>query len=63
MGKEGVKRRRFVIKLKQKRREKISKLKERYRATKTKEEKEKIIEKALRINPHLTEEEFLAGVR
>lgn len=62
MGKEGLKRRRFIIRLKQKKRKKIKKLIEKFRLAKTEEEKKKIIEKALKINPHLTEEEFLKRV-
>ncbi len=50
--KETPKRRRFQIRQKQKRRAKIKKLKEKYKKAKTKEEREKIIEKILKIAPH-----------
>ena len=41
------------------RRLKLKKLREKYLAAKTKEEKRKIIEKALKVSPFLTEEKFL----
>lgn len=59
MGKESPKKRRFKIKQKQKRRKKIKKLKEKYLKAKTREEKEKIIEKILKIAPHYPIEEIL----
>lgn len=62
MGKGSLKRRRFIIRLKAKRKEKIEKLKKRYLLAETKEEKEKIIEKALRINPNLTRGDFLKSL-
>jgi len=62
MAKESTKRRQFKIKLKQKKRLKIKKLRERYKVAKTKEEREKIIEKALRVNPNLTKEDFLTPI-
>jgi hypothetical protein len=52
VAKETSARRKFLIRKKQKRRKKIKKLKEKYLKAKTKEEKEKIIEKILRIVPH-----------
>jgi predicted RNA-binding protein Jag len=63
MSKESRKRRKFIIKLKQKRKKKIKKLREKYKLAKTEEEKRKIIEKALKINPNLTEEEFLKFIK
>lgn len=57
--KESLKRRRFIIRLKRKRREKIRKLREKYQKAKTKEEKEKILEKILKIAPHYPIEEIL----
>ncbi len=59
MAKESQKRRKFIIKLKQKRRKKIKKLKEKYLTAKTKDEKEKILEKIRKIAPHYPFEEFL----
>ncbi len=64
MGKESPKRRRFKIRQKQKRREKIKKLKEKLKKAQTKEEREKIIEKILKIAPHYYGflEEFLKSI-
>lgn len=59
MSKISQKRRQFVIRQKQKRRKKIKKLKEKYLAAKTKEEKTKILEKIRRINPFYSIEEIL----
>jgi hypothetical protein len=59
VAKEVPARRKFLIRKKQKRREKIKKLKEKYLKAKTKEEKEKIIEKILRIAPHYPIENIL----
>ena len=53
MGKISQKRRQFEIRRKRERRKKIKKLKERYLAAKSKEEKERIIKKIKRIAPHL----------
>jgi len=63
MSKESRKRRKFIIKLKQKRKEKIEKLRGKYKLAKNEEEKRKIIEKALKINPNLTEKEFLKFIK
>ncbi len=57
--KETPKRRRFKIRQKQKRRQKIKKLKAKYLKAKTKKEKERIIEKILRIAPHYPIENIL----
>lgn len=57
--KESPKRRYFQIRQKQKRRKKIKKLKEKYLKAQTKEEKERIIEKILKIAPHYPIEEIL----
>ncbi|MCX7779042.1 MAG: hypothetical protein N2259_02255 [Patescibacteria group bacterium] len=62
MGKISKKRRKFLIKLKQARKKKIRKLQEKYILAKNETEREKIIEKALKINPFLTREEFLAQI-
>jgi hypothetical protein len=59
VAKETPARRKFLIRKKQKRRKKIRKLKEKYLKAKTKEEKEKIIEKILRIAPHYPIENIL----
>jgi hypothetical protein len=56
MGKESPKRRRFKIRQKQKRREKIKKLKEKLKKAQTEEERQKIIDKILRIAPHYFED-------
>lgn len=57
--KESPKRRRFQIRQKQKRREKIKKLKAKYLKAETAQEKEKIIEKILKIAPHYPIEDIL----
>jgi hypothetical protein len=59
VAKETPAKRKFSIRKKQKRRKKIKKLKEKYLKAKTKEEKERIIEKILRIAPHYPIEEIL----
>jgi len=59
MSKISRKRRQFEIKRRQKRRKKIKKLKEKYLLTKTREEKEKILEKIKKIAPHYPIEEIL----
>ena len=59
MSKISEKRRRFEIRKKQKRRKKIKRLKEKYLATKTKEEKEKILEKLKRSAFHYPLDQFL----
>jgi hypothetical protein len=59
MSKQTPKRRSFEIRKRQKRRKKLKKLKEKYLAAKTKEEKEKIIEKILRLAPTIDIEEWL----
>ena len=59
MSKISEKRKRFEIKRKQKRRKKIKKLKEKYKLAKTQKDKEKILEKLLKISPHYPIEEFL----
>jgi hypothetical protein len=59
VAKETPARRKFLIRKKQKRRKKIKKLKGKYLKAKTKEEKEKIIEKILRIAPHYPIENVL----
>lgn len=45
------------------RREKIRKLREKYLKAQSDEERKRIIEKALKVNPYITEEEFLAPIR
>lgn len=45
------------------RREKIRKLREKYLKAESEEERKKIIEKVLRVNPYITEEEFLAPIK
>ena len=59
MAKISQKRRQFLIKQKQKRRKKIKKLKEKFLSAKSKEEKEKILEKIRKIAPHYPTEEIL----
>lgn len=59
MGKISEKRRRFEIRQRRKRKKKIKKLKEKYLAAKSKEEKEKILEKLRKIAPHYPIEKFL----
>ncbi|MEO0275796.1 MAG: DUF6800 family protein, partial [candidate division WOR-3 bacterium] len=52
-----------LLKRKRKRREKIRKLREKYLKAQTEEERKKIIEKALRVNPYITEKEFLEPIK
>ncbi len=59
MAKIKPKRRKFEIQKKQKRKQKIKKLKEKYLTAKNEEEKQKILEKLKRIAPHYPIEEFL----
>jgi 2-oxo-4-hydroxy-4-carboxy--5-ureidoimidazoline (OHCU) decarboxylase len=63
MAKISEKRRKFIIKLKQKRKKKIKKLKEKYLRAETREEKEKILEKILKIAPHYPVEELLRSIK
>jgi hypothetical protein len=58
MSKISEKRRKFEIKKRQKRRKKLKKLKEKYLLAKSKEEKEKILEKMRRISPYFRIEEI-----
>jgi len=46
-----------------KRREKVRKLRQKYLLAKNEEEREKIIAKALRVNKHLTREQFLEPIK
>ena len=59
MSKKTPKKRTFEIRKKQKRRKKLKKLKEKYLSSKSKEEKEKIIQKILKIAPTINLEEWL----
>jgi len=59
MGKKSPKRRSFEIKKAQEKRRKLKKLKEKYFATTSQEEKQKIIEKILKIAPTIKIEEWL----
>lgn len=52
MGKYSLKKRRFKIREKRKKREKIKRLKERFLKTKNPEEKKKIVSKIIKIAPH-----------
>jgi len=54
-----LRRRQFEIKLKQKRKKKIARFLKLYSETKNKEEKEKILEKALKASLWVSEKEFL----
>ncbi len=51
------------IKRRRQRRKKIKKLRERYLKAQTDEERKKIIEKALRVNPYITEEMFFEPIK
>jgi hypothetical protein len=65
MGKESPKKRRFKIKQKQKKREKIKKLKEKLKKAQNEKERQKIIDKILRIDPWHSYgflEEFLKSI-
>jgi|GEM_PF-849531 hypothetical protein len=55
----------YVTELKRRkhRRKKIKKLREKYLKAETEEEKKQIIEKALRVNPYLTEGMFLEPIK
>jgi hypothetical protein len=59
MSKISQKRRQFEIKKRQKRRKKIQRLKEKYLISRSREEKEKILEKIRKIAPHYPIEEIL----
>jgi len=59
MGKEDPKRRSLKIKKAQKRAKKLARLRRLYTEAKTREEKEKVLEKVTKIAPWLSEEEFL----
>jgi 2-oxo-4-hydroxy-4-carboxy--5-ureidoimidazoline (OHCU) decarboxylase len=59
MSKVSVKRRKFQIKLKRKRKQKIKNLKERYLEEKSSQEKKKILEKIKKIAPHYPDEQIL----
>jgi len=48
-----------IFERRRKRREKLKRLREKYKLAKTKVEKEKILEKVRKIAPWLSEEEFL----
>lgn len=52
-----------TIEKRRKRREKLKKLREKYLLAKTKEEKERILEKVRKIAPWLSEEKFLAPLK
>lgn len=55
----------YVTELKRRkhRRKKIKKLREKYLRAETEEERKQILEKALRVNPHLTEEMFFEPIK
>ena len=59
MAKISVKRRQFEIKKRKKRSKKLAKLRGTYSLAKTKSAKEKILDKAKKAAPYLSEEEFL----
>ncbi len=59
MGKEDPKRRSLKIKKAQKRTKKLARLRRLYAEARTREEKEKVLEKVEKIAPWLSEEEFL----
>lgn len=59
MSRISAKRRKHQIKVRQKRREKLAKLRQQYLVAKTREEKEKIWAKVQSLAPWLSEKEFL----
>ena len=59
MSKISVKRRKFQIKAKRKRKQKIKNLKEKYLKEKSSQEKKKILEKIKKIAPHYPAEQIL----
>lgn len=63
MGRSHSKRRKMTIRIKQKRRKKLAKLRQAYIEAKNKEEKEKVLEKVFQIAPWLTKEEFLSPLK
>lgn len=63
MGKGPKRKRTSRIKLKRKRRQKIDKLRRKYKTAKKEEEKKAIVEKALKINPNLTKETFIFSIQ
>ncbi|MCD6407198.1 hypothetical protein J7L81_04945 [Candidatus Aerophobetes bacterium] len=52
-----------IIAKRRKRKEKLRKLREKYLAAKTDEERQKVLDKAKRIAPWLSQEEFLEPIR
>lgn len=55
-------RRQFVIRLKAKRKKEVRKLREAYKRAASEEEKKRILEKALKINPNLTAKDFIKSL-
>ena len=63
MAKITPKRRRFQIRQRQKRREKLRKLREKYTKARSEKERETVLEKVFKIAPWLSKEEFLEPVK
>ena len=62
MGKVCDKKRHIRLRIRAKKREKIQKLRQKYLQARTRDERQRILEKALRINPYLTPETFLEPI-
>jgi hypothetical protein len=63
MSRVDAKRRKHLIKVKQKRKRKLARLREEYLAAKTEGEKKKVFEKATKLAPWLSEKEFLTPIK
>lgn len=57
------KRRKVLLQVREKRKAKLAKLRQKYVAAKTGNEKEKALEKARKVAPWLSQEEFLAPAK
>ena len=63
MAKIDLKKRKIRIRIRKRRKRKLAKLRQEYSLAKTKERKEKILERFKKITPWLSEEEFLTSVK
>ena len=63
MGKQRLKKRRMKIRQKQKRQQKLAKLRQEYAAAKNDRQKEKALKKVFKIAPWLTKESFLKPIK
>lgn len=63
MSRVSSKRRKIQLKIREKRKAKLAKLRGRYLTAKSETEKEKILQKARKLAPRLSQEEFLARIK